>query len=115
MGMIALTNSCRYFVYQEFCNMRMSFNGLGGLVNNHMDANLLSGDIFIFINRRKNQCKLLRYCDDGFELYHKKLTKGTFEVPASGEIEVFQLQLMLSGILVDKFKKKDRFYLKNVG
>lgn len=112
--MIILSNSCRYFVYQSVCGMRMSFNGLGDLVNNQMDANLLSGDIFIFINRRKNQCKLLWYCEDGFELYHKRLSKGTFEVPASGEIEAFQLQSILCGIVVEKYRKKSRFYYKKV-
>lgn len=93
----------------------MSFDSLGGLVNNHMDANLLSGDIFIFFNRRKNQCKLLKFCADGFEIYHKRLTQGTFEVPENGEIEAYQLQLILCGVVVEKYRKKARFFFKNIG
>jgi transposase len=80
-----------------------------------MEGKLLSGDIFIFINRRKNQCKLLRWCDDGFEIYHKRLVKGTFEIPKNGEIQAYELQLMLSGVVAEKIRKKTRFILKNVG
>ena len=32
--------------------MRKGFNGLGGLVNNFFDHPLMSGDVFIFLNRR---------------------------------------------------------------
>lgn len=92
--------------------MRSGFNSLGGLVNNNMKEDLLSGDIFIFFNRRKNQCKLLRFGGDSFELFHKKLIKGTFEIPENGEIEAFQLQLLLEGVIVESFRKKIRFSLK---
>jgi len=46
--MISYSNSCLYYVYQDAsCNMRLSFEQLGGFVNTHMEGNLLSGDIFI--------------------------------------------------------------------
>jgi transposase len=79
-----------------------------------MKGDLLSGDIFIFINRRRNQCKLLRFCGDGFELYHKKLIKGTFQIPEGGEIEAYQLQLLLEGIIIGKVLKKARFSLNKI-
>jgi len=110
--MLSLTNSRRYFVYQDCCNMRAGFNSLGGLVNNCMEGDLLSGDVFIFFNRRKNQCKLLRFSGDSFDIFHKKLIKGTFEIPDSGEIEAYQLQLLLDGIVLEAFRKKSRFSLK---
>lgn len=109
--MLTLSNSHRYYFYQDACNMRYGFNSLGGLVNNHMKEDLLSGDIFVFINRRRNQCKLLRFCGDGFELYHKKLIKGTFQIPEDGEMEAYQLQLLLEGVVVEKIVKKVRFSL----
>ena len=94
--------------------MRARFNSLGGLVNNCMKGDLLSGDVFIFFNRRKNQCKLLRFSGDSFDIFHKKLIKGTFEIPDSGEIEAYQLQLLLDGIVLEKFSKKNRFSLKKL-
>jgi len=77
-----------------------------------MEGDLLSGDVFIFFNRRKNQCKLLRFSGDSFDIFHKKLIKGTFEIPDSAEIEAYQLQLLLEGIVLDVFRKKSRFSLK---
>jgi hypothetical protein len=41
--------------------MRKSFDGLGGLVKQQMQLNLIGGDIFIFINKRRNQLKLLSW------------------------------------------------------
>ncbi|SEA04645.1 IS66 Orf2 like protein [Arachidicoccus rhizosphaerae] len=112
--MISYSNTCRYYVYQDACNMRYSFDRLGGIVNAHMEGNLLSGDIFIFINKRKNQCKLLRWSEDGFEIFHKRLVKGTFAVPPNGQIEAYELQLMISGVVLERYRKKKRFSIKNV-
>ena len=94
--------------------MRYSFDRLGGIVNSHMEGHLLSGDIFIFINKRRNQCKLLRWADEGFEIFHKRLVRGTFSVPENGQIEAYELQLMLSGVVLERYKKKIRFSLKKV-
>ena len=39
------------------------------------EHNVLGGDIFIFINKRRNQVKLLQWEGDGFALYYKRLEK----------------------------------------
>ena len=39
--------------------MRKSFDGLTGIVQNELKADQLSAAIFIFLNRRRNQVKLL--------------------------------------------------------
>ena len=97
--------------------MRKSFDGLGGIVQQHMSMNLLSGDIFIFINKRRTQVKLLMWDNDGFCIYHKRLEKGTFELPlASGQSKVtlsaLDLQLILSGIQLKSVKRRPRFKLR---
>jgi transposase len=56
--------------------MRKSFDGLTGIVQNELKADPLSAAIFIFLNRRRNQVKLLLWEEDGFSLYHKRLEKG---------------------------------------
>ena len=38
----------------------------------------------LFINKRRNQLKLLCWEKDGLCVYHKRLEKGTFELPKSG-------------------------------
>jgi len=39
--------------------MRKSFDGLSGIVQNELKKDPLSSAVFIFLNRRRNQVKLL--------------------------------------------------------
>src|SRR5918911_1211873 len=79
--MLHLSTSCTYYLYREATNMLCSFDSLSGLIQNHLGKSALAGDIFIFLNKRRNQIKLLLWEGDGFSLYHKRLEKGTFELP----------------------------------
>ena len=84
--------------------MRKGFDSLSGLVSSHMQLDVLSGAVFIFLNKKHNQVKLLLWEGDGFSLYYKRLEKGTFELPAGSDkkdsfsISAQQLQLILQGI-----------------
>ena len=62
--------------------MRKGCYGLCGNVQNELKKNILSGDVFVFINKRNTQIKLLQWDKDGFALYEKRLEKGSFENPA---------------------------------
>ena len=46
-----------------------------------MDLPPLSGAVFIFFSKNRQQVKLLRWDTDGFTLYQKRLERGTFEIP----------------------------------
>lgn len=115
--MLSLQDNRRYFMYQGICDMRKSFDGLGGIVGQQMSMKLLTGDVFIFINKRRTQIKLLMWDNDGFCVYHKRLEKGTFELPStSGQskvtISALDLQLILSGIQLKSVKRRPRFQLR---
>ena len=95
--------------------MRKSFDGLSGIVKNEIRRDPLSSAIFIFWNRRRNQLKLLHWEGDGFALYHKRLEKGTFELPVADEgqdvlsIESDQLLLLLKGISLRHIQRRKRY------
>jgi transposase len=95
--------------------MRKSFDGLTGIVQNELKADPLSGAIFIFLNRRRNQVKLLLWEGDGFSLYHKRLEKGSYELPAACDgqfavtIETDQLLLLLKGISLRHIRRRKRY------
>jgi transposase len=95
--------------------MRKSFDGLSGIVQNEIRRDPLSSAIFIFWNRRRNQLKLLHWEGDGFALYHKRLEKGTFELPAADvgqpvlSIEADQLLLLLKGISLRHIRRRKRY------
>ena len=114
--MLYLPDHRRCFLYQGVADMRKSFDGLGGLVKQQMQLPLLSGDVFIFINKRRNQLKLLSWDTDGFCVYHKRLEKGSFELPsATGNTSIIltalQLRLLLAGIQLTSIRHRPRFRL----
>ena len=113
--MLHLSSSQRYFVYTGITDMRRHFDSLSGMVTSQMNKYVLSGDIFIFLNRRRNQIKLLQFEGDGFSIYHKRLEKGTYELPYGKDQEVSlsltyqQLLLILEGISLRSVKKRPRY------
>ena len=98
--------------------MRKGFNSLSGLVTSQMQLNVLSGSVFIFVNKKHNQVKLLLWEGDGFAMYYKRLEKGTYEIPAgydknaSLSISSQQLQLILEGISLKSVRRRKRYQHK---
>lgn len=113
--MLTLSDARRYFLYRKQADMRKGFDRLCGLVRQELGKDPLSGDIFIFFNRRRNHVKLLLWERDGFSLYHKRLERGTYEIPSaapdavSAELKVEELLLILQGISLKHIRKRHRF------
>jgi transposase len=118
--MFALTSSFRYHLYREPTDMRKSFDGLSGIVQGQLNRSPTSGEVFIFINRRRNRVKLLRWEQGGFILYYKRLERGTFELPRftggtiSCQMSLSSLMLMIEGISVKKSKQRRRYFTNNL-
>ncbi len=89
--------------------MRKGFDSLSGIVTNELRTNVLSGDIFVFMNRRKNQIKLLLWEGDGFALYHKRLERGTYELPPTSVLTSQQLSLLLQGVILRSVRHRKRY------
>ena len=91
--------------------MRKGFDGLSGLVQQGLLKDPLSGDVFVFFNRRRSQVKLLVCMGDGFSTYHKRLEKGTYEIPETpaGELRSDELMLILQGIWLRSVRRRKRF------
>lgn len=95
--------------------MRRGIDSLSGMVRAKLNKNPLSGDLFIFINRRRNQVKMLHWQGDGFAVFYKRLEKGTYELPginsdaAAVEISAQQLLLIIEGISLLSVKKRLRY------
>src|SRR5690554_3799311 len=92
--------------------------GSGGLISGHLGRSATSGDVFVFLNRRRTHMKLLHWEHGGFVLYYKRLEGGTFPVPKTstpgGELDWSDLVLMVEGIVVEKSRRRHRFSLKKV-
>jgi len=110
--MLSLSPSNRYFLYRRQADMRKGFDGLSGLVREGLSKDPLSGDVFIFFNKRRTHVKLLLWERDGFSLYHKRLERGTYELPstASAELRSDELMLILQGVSLKSVRRRKRFY-----
>lgn len=113
--MLHLNCNKRYYFYNEVVDMRKGCYGLCGIVQNELHKNILLGDVFVFINKRHNQIKLLQWDRDGFALYEKRLEKGTFERPGTNQnstdilLTHLQLQHILQGIVLKSVQHKKRY------
>jgi transposase len=103
--MILLPRAVRVYAATEPVNMRRSFDGLMAEVRSVLALDPLSGHVFAFVNRRRNQVKLLMWTRGGFTVVHKRLEAGTFTFverlrsdAKSVEIDVHELSMLLEGI-----------------
>ena len=71
----------RIYVATGATDMRKHFNGLYGLVRDHLSCDPESGHVFLFANARLNRLKLLVYDGRGLWICAKKLDLGCFRCP----------------------------------
>ena len=94
-------------------DMRKSYNGLSALVKNALQGDPLSGELFVFVNRRQNQMKVLYFDRCGYCIWSKKLEQGQFVVRRSPggkrQMNWTQLKLLLDGIEIKKARQFKRY------
>ena len=92
--------------------MRKGFNGLYGLVRDHLGCDPESGHVFLFTNARRNRLKLLVYDGSGLWVCAKKLDGGCFRWPDSNStvkkivLTHEELTLLLGGIDLKKTERR---------
>jgi len=94
----------RIYLAAGATDMRKGFNGLYGLVRDHLDCDPESGHVFVFTNARRNRLKLLVYDGSGLWVCAKKLDGGRFRWPVADStvkklvLSSEELALLLGGI-----------------
>lgn len=114
--MMFLPRAVRVYVASAPCNLRKSFEGLSNEVRAVLAKDPLSGHVFVFVNRRRNQVKLLLWTRGGFTIVHKRLERGTFAFSAritaesvSVELDAHELSMLLEGIDADEARASARW------
>ena len=64
--MFTPASQSRIWLCTQPVDMRKSFDDLSALVRNQTKRNPVTGDYFIFVNRRKTQMKILYFDVTGF-------------------------------------------------
>jgi transposase len=93
----------RILACRQPVDMRKSFDGLIGLVRDAMAEDPLSGNLFVFVNRRGNYLKLIYWDRTGFALFAKRLDRGRFVFPGQDNTQKLspeQFKLILDGIVL---------------
>ena len=57
--MMHLPASVRVYLCATACDMRRSFDGLHALVRDYLQLDAFAGHLFVFVNRRRDQVKIL--------------------------------------------------------
>lgn len=111
--MLSVPAKVRIFLCTCPIDMRKGFDGLHGVVLEVLRQDPLSGDLFVFLNRRHDRVKLLIWEGDGMLIVYKRLERGTFALPAaSGDSLVLssaQLSLLLGGIDLKQTRPRQRY------
>ncbi|WP_082075841.1 IS66 family insertion sequence element accessory protein TnpB [Teredinibacter turnerae] len=106
-------STTKVWLYPLPTDMRKSFNGLAALVKNTLKENSLSGDLYIFVNRRLTLMKILYFDRNGYCIWYKKLEQGGFQLPkGDGEkirLDFTQLKLILEGIDLTSVQQRKRY------
>jgi transposase len=115
--MFGFSLTSRIYLYSLPTDMRKSFDGLAGLVSNHLHRDPLADGAFVFVNRRRDRMKILVWDRHGFWLLYKRLQGGRFQVPpieagASAEalrLEYEQLVMIVEGIDLHSVRRNKRY------
>jgi transposase len=113
--MLTFPSGVRLFAAAEPTDLRKAFDGLSTLVQGSFEREPTSGDLFIFLNRRGTQVRILFWDRDGFCILMKRLESGTFRhVKTSNgathvEIDAGELGMLLEGIDAPIVRRRKRY------
>lgn len=114
--MILLPRSVRIYFAIAPVNLRKSFEGLSNEVRTVLAADPISGHVFLFLNRRGTQVKLLVWTRGGFTIVHKRLERGRFTFPSKVvvgathvEIDAHELAMLLEGLVASPARAAKRW------
>lgn len=115
--MLSLSLPFEVLLFSEPIDLRKSYDGLAGLVREHLDRDVLEGGLFVFLNKRRNRIKLLFWDEDGLVIVQKRLELGCFSRPRSESagtdrsvrLTPAELALLLEGIEVIQARRSRRY------
>ena len=102
----------RVHLYGEPTDMRKSFDGLQALTRHGLGADPLNGALYVFVNRRATQMRVLYFDRSGFCIWAKRLEAGRFisdwRAVRTREMDWTGLKLLLEGIEPGRQRKRYR-------
>ena len=75
---LGTSRAVRVFAYPEPVDLRKGYDGLFGLVQQGLRRDPLGGDLYLFVNKRRDGCKVLVWDGTGLCIFQKRLERGRF-------------------------------------
>lgn len=107
--MLTQTDGYRIYLAPGTTDMRKSIDGLAAIVSLTFELDPLNQSLFVFCNKNRDKIKILRWENNGFWLYYRRLERGRFLWPTHQAqvpicIERRQLQWLLDGLAIEQHK-----------
>lgn len=113
--MFGLSLATRIYISLDAVDMRKGFDGLFGLVRDHLGEDPLSGHLFLFSNRARSRLKALVWDGSGLWVCAKRLERGRFHwpekqggeaAPRSVVLRPEELAMLLNGLDLKATKRR---------
>jgi len=114
--MILNLSKVRIFIRPGYTDLRKAVNGLSGMIEQQMEGEPFSGNVYLFCNRERKLLKALYWDRNGFWLNQKRLEKDKYPWPETNEavqeLTGEELTMLLTGI--DFFKAHKPLYYNKI-
>ncbi len=114
--------SMRIFLAAGTTDLRKSFDGLSAAVRSVLHREVLSGEVFLFCNRRRDRVRAMYWDGSGLWVATKRLERGTFAWPESAqdgerrvELRAEELAALLGGLDLDETSRRKWYERRAAG
>ena len=106
------------YLARAVVDMRKSYDGLAAMVMGQLNRDPTSGEAFVFVGRDRRRLKILLWDGDGFWIFMKRLSRGTFTLPMPHLqrdhhevmiLDAMQWQALLEGVSVRVERRSPRY------
>lgn len=100
----------RVHLYGQPCDMRKSFDGLSALARNALGRDPMDGSLYVYVNRKATQMRVLYFDRSGYCVWGKRLEAGKFlsdwRAVHTREMNWTELKLLIEGIEIGRRRKR---------
>ena len=113
--MLSFAPRSRIYLATEPADLRKGFDGLSALAQHALGHDPMRGGLYVFLNRRMTQLRILFWDGDPYCFVAKRLEEGTFrrvraiDGSASVEIDAAELAMLLAGIEATSIRRRKRY------
>lgn len=113
--MFGLGPATKIYLGVESVDMRKGFEGLFGLVRDHLGQDPVSGHLFLFTNRTRTRLKALVWDGSGLWVCAKRLERGRFRWPEAREARSVsmrpeELAMLINGMDLAQARPRRNWY-----